>query len=91
MCQQYLTLESLSSWVDSVSFVPVGESSKRRACIFCQATDRKIKFTLPGPMTLIDTLADGHYGDRVKMAYAFAKLLNEEARGLLADIAKTGT
>jgi 5-methyltetrahydropteroyltriglutamate--homocysteine methyltransferase len=48
-------------------------------------TDRKIKFTLPGPMTLIDTLADGYYGDRVKMAYAFARLLNQEARGLEAD------
>jgi 5-methyltetrahydropteroyltriglutamate--homocysteine methyltransferase len=48
-------------------------------------TARKIKFTLPGPMTLIDTLADGYYGDRVKMAYAFAHLLNEEARGLEAD------
>src|SRR5690348_14497057 len=48
-------------------------------------TNHKIKFTLPGPMTLVDTLADGHYGDRVKMAYAFARLLNEEARGLEAD------
>ena len=48
-------------------------------------TGRKIKFTLPGPMTIIDTLADGYYGDRVKMAYAFARLLNEEARGLEAD------
>ncbi len=48
-------------------------------------TRRKIKFTLPGPMTIIDTLADGYYGDRVKMAYAFARLLNEEARGLEAD------
>ncbi len=48
-------------------------------------TGHKIKFTLPGPMTLIDTLADGFYGDRVKMAFAFARLLNEEARGLEAD------
>lgn len=48
-------------------------------------TGHRIKFTLPGPMTLIDTLADGHYGDRVKMAFAFARLLNEEARGLEAD------
>jgi 5-methyltetrahydropteroyltriglutamate--homocysteine methyltransferase len=46
------------------------------------ATARKLKFTLPGPMTLIDTLADGHYGDRVKMAFAFAELLNEEAKDL---------
>jgi 5-methyltetrahydropteroyltriglutamate--homocysteine methyltransferase len=36
-------------------------------------------------MTIIDTIADRHYGDRVKMAFAFAKLLNEEARGLEAD------
>jgi 5-methyltetrahydropteroyltriglutamate--homocysteine methyltransferase len=48
-------------------------------------TARKLKFTLPGPMTIIDTVADGHYGDRVKMAFAFAELLNEEARALEAD------
>jgi len=48
-------------------------------------TGRKLKFTLPGPMTIIDTVADGHYGDRVKMAFAFAELLNEEARALQAD------
>ncbi|MGA7610133.1 MAG: methionine synthase [Xanthobacteraceae bacterium] len=46
---------------------------------------RKLKFTLPGPMTIIDTIADNYYGDRVKMAFAFARLLNEEARGLAAD------
>jgi 5-methyltetrahydropteroyltriglutamate--homocysteine methyltransferase len=48
-------------------------------------TRRKLKFTLPGPMTIIDTIADTYYGDRVKMAFAFARLLNEEARGLAAD------
>jgi 5-methyltetrahydropteroyltriglutamate--homocysteine methyltransferase len=48
-------------------------------------TTRKLKFTLPGPMTIVDTVADSHYGDRVKMAMAFAGLLNEEARGLAAD------
>jgi 5-methyltetrahydropteroyltriglutamate--homocysteine methyltransferase len=47
-------------------------------------TTRKLKFTLPGPMTIVDTLADGHYGDRVKMAMAFADLLNQEARELVA-------
>jgi 5-methyltetrahydropteroyltriglutamate--homocysteine methyltransferase len=36
-------------------------------------------------MTIVDTIADAHYGDRVKMAFAFAALLNEEARGLAAD------
>ena len=48
-------------------------------------TRRQLKFTLPGPMTIVDTIADAHYGDRVKMAFAFAGLLNEEARGLAAD------
>src|ERR1700731_4675828 len=48
-------------------------------------TARKLKFTLPGPMTIVDTIADAHYGDRVTMAMAFAALLNEEARGLAAD------
>ncbi|HLN08982.1 MAG TPA: methionine synthase, partial [Xanthobacteraceae bacterium] len=48
-------------------------------------TKRKLKFTLPGPMTIIDTVADAHYGDRVTMAFAFAHLLNAEARALQAD------
>ncbi len=48
-------------------------------------TTRRTKFTLPGPMTIVDTVADRHYGDRVQMAYAFAELLNQEARALEAD------
>ena len=48
-------------------------------------TARKLKFTLPGPMTIIDTLSDSYYGDRVKMAFAFADLLNQEAKALQAD------
>ncbi|MEY9727878.1 5-methyltetrahydropteroyltriglutamate--homocysteine methyltransferase [Bradyrhizobium yuanmingense] len=48
-------------------------------------TRKQLKFTLPGPMTIIDTIADRYYGDRVKMAFAFAELLNEEARALQAD------
>lgn len=48
-------------------------------------TKQKLKFTLPGPMTIIDTIADRYYGDRVKMAFAFAELLNEEAKALQAD------
>jgi 5-methyltetrahydropteroyltriglutamate--homocysteine methyltransferase len=48
-------------------------------------TAHKLKITLPGPMTIIDTIADAHYGDRVKMAFAFADLLNAEARALEAD------
>lgn len=48
-------------------------------------TMRKLKITMPGPMTIIDTVADKYYGDRVKMAFAFADLLNREARALQAD------
>jgi 5-methyltetrahydropteroyltriglutamate--homocysteine methyltransferase len=48
-------------------------------------TARKLKFTLPGPMTIVDTVADRYYGDRVKMALAFAELLNQEARALQDD------
>ena len=48
-------------------------------------TERKLKITLPGPMTISDTIADAHYGDKIKMAMAFAALLNQEARALEAD------
>jgi 5-methyltetrahydropteroyltriglutamate--homocysteine methyltransferase len=48
-------------------------------------TSRKLKITMPGPMTIIDTIADRHYGDRIKMALAFADLLNAEARALERD------
>jgi 5-methyltetrahydropteroyltriglutamate--homocysteine methyltransferase len=48
-------------------------------------TTRRIKFTLPGPMTIVDTVADCHYGDRVKLAFAFAELLNQEALALRDD------
>jgi 5-methyltetrahydropteroyltriglutamate--homocysteine methyltransferase len=47
-------------------------------------TTRALKFTLPGPMTIIDTVANAHYSDRVEMAITFAALLNEEARELEA-------
>jgi 5-methyltetrahydropteroyltriglutamate--homocysteine methyltransferase len=48
-------------------------------------TKRQLKITLPGPMTISDTIADRHYGDKVKMAFAFAGLLNQEARALEKD------
>jgi len=48
-------------------------------------TQRKLKITMPGPMTISDTIADAHYGDKVKMAFAFADLLNQEARALEKD------
>jgi 5-methyltetrahydropteroyltriglutamate--homocysteine methyltransferase len=48
------------------------------------ATTRAIKFTLPGPMTMVDTLFDEHYGSREKLAMAFAEILNQEARELAA-------
>jgi 5-methyltetrahydropteroyltriglutamate--homocysteine methyltransferase len=58
---------------------------QREARLARAHTARQLKFTLPGPMTIVDTIADAHYGDREAMAFAFAALLNEEARGLAAD------
>jgi 5-methyltetrahydropteroyltriglutamate--homocysteine methyltransferase len=48
-------------------------------------TKKKLKITLPGPLTIVDTVADRYYGDRRSMAMAFADLLNQEARALQAD------
>jgi 5-methyltetrahydropteroyltriglutamate--homocysteine methyltransferase len=48
-------------------------------------TGRQLKITMPGPMTIVDTIADEHYGDKVKLAMAFAELLNQEARALEKD------
>jgi len=48
-------------------------------------TKKKLKITMPGAMTIVDTVADRHYGDKVKLAMAFAELLNQEARALERD------
>ncbi len=45
-------------------------------------TDRRLKFTLPGPMTIVDTLADEYFRDRRALAMEFARVLNEEIRDL---------
>ena len=47
-------------------------------------TAHGVKYTLPGPMTMVDTLHDEHYGSREKLALAFAEILNEEARAIAA-------
>ncbi|CUU25918.1 methionine synthase (plasmid) [Duffyella gerundensis] len=54
------------------------------AKILRQHTTQPIKWALPGPMTMIDTLYDGHYKSREKLAWEFAKILNQEARELEA-------
>ena len=46
-------------------------------------TDRRLKFTIPGPMTIVDTLADEHYRDRRRLAFEFARVINEEAQELV--------
>ncbi len=62
-----------------------GRVHESEARILRAHTQRQTKFTLPGPMTIVDTVADRHYGDRIKLAFAFAELLNLEARALQAD------
>jgi 5-methyltetrahydropteroyltriglutamate--homocysteine methyltransferase len=47
-------------------------------------TTKQLKFTVPGPMTIVDTLADEHYRDRRRLAMEFARVINEEARELVA-------
>lgn len=49
-----------------------------------QQTNQPIKWALPGPMTMIDTLYDDHYKSREKLAWEFAKILNQEAKELEA-------
>ena len=53
-------------------------------------TRLKRKITLPGPMTIVDTIADRHYGDKAKLAMALAGLLNQEARALEAEGVEIG-
>jgi 5-methyltetrahydropteroyltriglutamate--homocysteine methyltransferase len=70
--------------------VVVGPVARRRpiyvddAAFLRGETDRRVKYTLPGPMTMVDTLYDAHYGSREKLAWAFAEILNEEAREIEA-------
>src|SRR6478735_7637487 len=62
-----------------------GRVHQKDAAALKQHTKNKVKITLPGPMTIVDTIADRHYGDKVKLAMAFAALLNQEARALEAQ------
>ncbi len=62
-----------------------GRVHQTEALIMRNHSKKKIKITLPGPMTIVDTIADRHYGDKVKLAMAFAGLLNQEARALEKD------
>ncbi|WP_273779292.1 methionine synthase [Acinetobacter sp. GSS19] len=68
----------------------VGEVSRQKPVFVEDArflrslTDQPIKWALPGPMTMIDTLYDGHYKSREKLAWEFAKILNQEALELEA-------
>lgn len=52
------------------------------AAVLRSLTDHPVKYQLPGPMTMTDTLADDYYGDREQLAMIFAEILNEEAKEL---------
>jgi len=62
-----------------------GRVHQKDALVLRKHTRNKVKITMPGPMTIVDTIADRHYGDKVKLAMAFADLLNQEARALEKD------
>lgn len=68
----------------------VGPVSRPRAVFVDDArflrsqTDKPIKWALPGPMTMVDTLYDAHYQSRKDLAWEFAGILNQEAKELEA-------
>ena len=75
---------------DAAVPVVVGPVARRHpvyvedAAFLRSQTTGAVKFTLPGPMTMVDTLHDAHYGSREKLALAFAAILNDEARAIAA-------
>jgi 5-methyltetrahydropteroyltriglutamate--homocysteine methyltransferase len=75
---------------DAAVPVVVGPVARRQpifvddAAFLRAQTTNSVKYTLPGPMTMVDTLHDAHYGSREKLALAFAEILNEEARAIAA-------
>ena len=75
---------------DAAVPVVVGDVARRHPIYVDDArfvrsqTGRRVKYTLPGPMTMVDTLYDAHYGSREKLALRFAEILNEEARAIAA-------
>ncbi len=62
-----------------------GRVHQTEALVLRKHSRKKIKITMPGPMTIVDTIADRHYGDKEKLAMAFAGMLNQEARALEKD------
>ena len=75
---------------DAAVPVVVGPVARRHpvyvedAAFLRSQTTGAVKFTLPGPMTMVDTLHDAHYVSREKLALAFAAILNDEARAIAA-------
>ena len=61
-----------------------GNGQLPEALFMRQHTAKSLKFALPGPMTICDTIADAHYQKRSDMAMAFAGVLNQEAHDLIA-------
>jgi len=59
-----------------------GSILKKDAAFMLAETDLPVKITMPGPMTVVDSTADEHYGDEATMAMEVAAALNEEAREL---------
>ncbi|MBV8170904.1 MAG: methionine synthase [Candidatus Eremiobacteraeota bacterium] len=60
----------------------VGPAHLDEATFARRHTKRRLKMTIPGPMTIVDTVSDAHYKDRRELAMAFAALIREEIAGL---------
>lgn len=49
-------------------------------------TDKPVKITMPGPLTISDTLADDYYADKKRLGADFADALNRE----ILELARSG-
>src|SRR5437870_123992 len=89
-CTRRVTIGSRADRYKAEVPTVTGPLARRRAVhadevAFARAhTAKPLKFTIPGPMTIVDTLADEHYRDRRRLAMEFARVINEEARELVA-------
>ena len=63
-----------------------GSVHLKEASFLRENTESTTKFTLPGPLTISDTIANDYYNSSQDMAMHFAQLLNDEAR----ELAKAG-
>ena len=75
ICKRYdASVPTVVGAVEREKPVFVDDAKFPRSCI-----ERQIKWTHPGPMTMVDSSYDAHYRSHEKLAWEFATILNQEA------------